>query len=207
MWQSVVGILLAGGLALAGAAISPRWTSRRRRRWEVLLCALAGGLAGALIMARTPALFSALPQLVLAGILITVSLVDLHDRIIPNEAVIVGLAAGLLFQLLVPRISWLSALGGGALGFGVLLLLGILYKGGMGMGDVKLAGVFGLYLGLSGTLVALTLSFLVGGVVSLLLLALGKVGRKDHIPFGPFLAIGALVAMLYGEDLLIWLGY
>lgn len=207
VWQEAAGVLLGGVLALAGAAISPRWTTRRRRAWEVAACALSGGLVARLILDRAPGLGAAVPQLLLAAVLITASLVDLHERIIPNELVLVTVAAWPVLHLLVPRFSWVWALGGAALGGGTLLLVALATRGGMGMGDVKLAGAFGLYLGLSETFVALAVAFLLGGLVSLALLALGVVGRKDHIPFGPFLAAGALVGLLYGDPLFRALGY
>ncbi|MFO7171621.1 MAG: A24 family peptidase [Bacillota bacterium] len=207
MWQEAAGVLLGGTLALTGAAVSPRWMARRPRAWEVGACALAGGLVALLVLKRAPGLGAALPQILLAAVLITASLVDLHERIIPNELVLVTVAAWPVLHLLAPRFSWAWALGGAALGGGTLLLVALASRGGMGMGDVKLAGAFGLYLGLSETFVALAAAFLLGGLVSLALLALGVVGRKDHIPFGPFLAAGALVGLLYGDPLFRVLGY
>nr|PZN36773.1 MAG: hypothetical protein DIU70_13885 [Bacillota bacterium] len=207
MRQATAGVVLGGALALAGALVSPRWIARRPRAWEVVACALAGGLVARLILDRAPGLGAALPQVLLAAVLITASLVDLHERIIPNELVLFTVAAWPALHVLAPRFSWSWALGGAALGGGTLLLLALATRGGVGMGDVKLAAAFGLYLGVWETAVAVVAAFLLGGLSSLALLSLGVVGRRDHIPFGPFLAAGALVGFLYGESLLQVVGY
>jgi leader peptidase (prepilin peptidase) / N-methyltransferase len=78
------------------------------------------------------------------------------------------------------------------------------YRGGMGMGDVKLAGVLGLYLGYAGLgplLVGAFAPFLLGGVFSLVLIILGRAGRKSRIPFGPWMLLGSWVGILGGETL------
>lgn len=205
MW-ALVGAALGAALAWAGTRLSVRWTSvPRRRGWEYALAVAVGGLVGGLLPGRlgglSPAFFL---YLLLAAVLITASVVDLHDFIIPNELMAFAAAAGVVLRLLAPVGPWWAPVAGAAFGFGLLLLLGLLYPGGMGMGDVKLAGVMGLYLGWPLVLVALLLAFVLGGAVSLALLTLGKVGRKDHIPFGPFLSAGGLAAALWGHDLIQW---
>ena len=95
---------------------------------------------------------------------------------------------------------------GAAAGGGILLVIVLVSKGGMGWGDVKLSTVIGLFLGWQSTLVALYISFISGGVVSLLLLFTGKKGRKDPVPFGPFLSGSAALALLFGQRLFsFWL--
>ena len=100
--------------------------------------------------------------------------------------------------------DWMDAAFGFALGGGLMGLIYLLSRGGMGLGDVKLAAVMGLWLGLQGTIVALFLAFLVGGVVGVLLLVTGVKSRKDAIPFGPYLCLGAYVALLFGSRLVFW---
>jgi leader peptidase (prepilin peptidase)/N-methyltransferase len=89
-------------------------------------------------------------------------------------------------------------------GGGILLLLAILTKGGMGGGDIKFVAALGLWLGLKLTLLTLFLSFVIGGIGSLMLLAFKIKGRKDFIPFGPFIAIAAFISMLYGNEIIAW---
>jgi leader peptidase (prepilin peptidase)/N-methyltransferase len=102
------------------------------------------------------------------------------------------------------------ALIGAVVASGGLLVLALLYPRGMGMGDVKLALLLGLYLGwlsLGHVLLGLFLGFLLGSVVGIGLLVTGVRGRKDHLPFAPFLAAGAVLAVLVGQPLLdLYLG-
>ncbi|HWR08181.1 prepilin peptidase, partial [Sporomusa sp.] len=90
------------------------------------------------------------------------------------------------------------------MGGSIFLLIAISTKGGMGGGDIKFAAALGLWLGLKLTLLTLFLSFVIGGIGSLLLLAFKIKGRKDFIPFGPFIAIAAFISMLYGNEIIAW---
>ncbi|BDG60290.1 prepilin peptidase [Caldinitratiruptor microaerophilus] len=204
MGASLAGAAIGGVLAWLGAWVSPRWTTRPRGAWEWALCTVLGAALG-YGFGRGPAGLGPefLRLAVLSAVVITASLVDLHDRIIPNELLLAAAALWLVLQVADPA-GWLQALAGGAFGFGVLFLLGMLFRGGMGMGDVKMAGVVGLYLGWPAALAALLAAFVAGGLVSLALLALRRVGRKDQIAFGPFLAAGAIVAAL-GTPGIAWL--
>lgn len=198
---SLAGAAVVGILAWVGAWVSPRWTSRPRRGWEWALCtALGAALGYGLVQGRAGFDPEFLRLAVLAAVVITASLVDLHDRIIPNELLLAAAALWLVLQATGPA-GWLRALAGAAFGFGLLFVLGLVFRGGMGMGDVKMAGVMGLYLGWPATLVALLAAFVAGGLVSLALLAMGRVGRKDQIAFGPFLAAGAIVAALWTPEI------
>ena len=86
------------------------------------------------------------------------------------------------------------ALGGGA-GFGLFFLLGVLGRGALGFGDVKLAGVIGLMTGFPGVLVALTAGALLGGIAALALLVTKRATRKSKIAYAPYLAAGAVIAL------------
>ncbi|MPM96161.1 Type 4 prepilin-like proteins leader peptide-processing enzyme [bioreactor metagenome] len=87
---------------------------------------------------------------------------------------------------------------------GLMLLIFILSRGGMGAGDVKLSFVLGLWLGLKASIVCLMLAFILGGVIGVLLLATGIKQRKDPIPFGPFLCLGAFISLLYSPYLIYY---
>ena len=89
-------------------------------------------------------------------------------------------------------------------GFGLFLLLYLLFPKGIGFGDVKLAGAIGLFLGLKLTILAILLSFFSGAIVGILLIALHKKSMKDPIPFGPFLAFGAIASLFFGEYIINW---
>jgi leader peptidase (prepilin peptidase) / N-methyltransferase len=99
----------------------------------------------------------------------------------------------------------LQALLGGVAAFGLLLLVAVITPRGMGMGDVKFAGIIGLglgYLGWAHVLVGVVAGFLLASVVLASAMALGVCGRKDLVPFGPYLTAGALLALLAGEPLI-----
>ncbi|HLC01633.1 MAG TPA: prepilin peptidase [Anaerolineales bacterium] len=136
--------------------------------------------------------------------LVVTLVIDLEHHRILNKLTYPAIAIALFAAPFVPERSLLQTLGGGAIGFGVLLLIAIVYPGGMGMGDVKLGAFIGLAVGLPGILLALYLSFVLGGVISGLLWLARIVGRRDPIAFGPFLAMGALATLLYGDPLLRW---
>ncbi|MFC1956490.1 prepilin peptidase [Chloroflexota bacterium] len=112
-----------------------------------------------------------------------------------------GLVSNLVF---LPEPAILSGLIGGAIGFGFFLAVLLISPRGMGMGDVKLAGLIGLITGFPLVLVALFIGISTGGVVAAALLLLRKRGRKDMIPFGAFLALGLMVTLLYGKHILSW---
>jgi leader peptidase (prepilin peptidase)/N-methyltransferase len=96
--------------------------------------------------------------------------------------------------------AFLSALGAA----GLIAAIVILSRGGMGGGDIKLAAMIGAFVGWPGVVVALFSAFVVGGLAGIVLLALRVRGRKDAIPFGPALAVGALVALFWGDAIVRW---
>jgi len=136
-----------------------------------------------------------------AAMLIAVAGIDLDHRIIPNKillpAAIWGLAATIAFRP--DNVD--DALIAGGIAFAALLLAALAYPAGMGMGDVKLAGVMGIYLG-SSVAPAMLVAFLSGSIVGLLIIAReGRDARKKAVPFGPFLALGGLVGIFCGPEL------
>jgi len=140
---------------------------------------------------------------VLASLLLVIAGIDLQTYTIPDALVLAGLGCGLLF-LPLGEISWQAALPGAALGGGLLLLIAAASRGGMGGGDVKLGLVLGLFLGWQQVLVALFLAVLAGAMLGLMLIAAGRKGRRDAIPFAPFLTAGTLGALWWGRDLISW---
>jgi leader peptidase (prepilin peptidase)/N-methyltransferase len=141
-------------------------------------------------------------QLPFAAVLVAVSAIDIDLHIIPNKIIYPAAAWGLISAALI-RPSDLPELIAWGVGAGLFFLLAaIAYPAGMGMGDVRLAAVMGLYLG-SSVLPALLIAFVSGTVVGVAIMARHGVaeGRKMGVPFGPFLAFGALVAIVAGPDL------
>ncbi len=140
----------------------------------------------------------------LSALLLVVAAIDLEHQLIPNRLVLIALAWGLVWQTLQPELTWPTALAGTALGGGVLFLLALVSRGGMGGGDIKLMVVLGFILGPAPTILALFAAFLTGSVVGVGLLAAGKVRRRDPVPFGPFLVLGTYAAVLYGQEIIGW---
>lgn len=156
---------------------------------------------------------SALPGfLFFTAVLIAVSVIDLDYYIVPNRIVLVALATSvpLLTATAVvdDRGSDLkNALIGMLAASGGLAILHFAYPRGMGMGDVKLALILGLYLGwlsLGHVFLGIFLGFLLGSIVGLMLIATGLRSRSQHLPFAPFLASGSLLAVFVGESILNW---
>ncbi|MFN2589322.1 MAG: A24 family peptidase [Actinomycetota bacterium] len=146
------------------------------------------------------------------GVMLAAALIDLRHRIIPNRLVVPSVA---LFAVGI-AVAWavgskLDPLRGllGLLAFGgALLVVALVSPAGMGMGDVKLAGLIGLVLGAVGwkyVAVAAVGAALLGGVGGVVALLLGR-SRKDTIPFGPYLAAGAMVSALLAGPIAAWYG-
>jgi leader peptidase (prepilin peptidase)/N-methyltransferase len=144
--------------------------------------------------------------LYLSAISIALTLIDLDHHRLPNAIVLPGYAVGILLlwsaSLLAGDLDTLlrSGIGLAAMFIGYLILA-LAYSGGMGFGDVKLAGVLGLYLGWLGweqLIVGAFAAFVLGGVFSIVLLVLRRVNRKTGIPFGPWMVVGAWFGILWG---------
>jgi leader peptidase (prepilin peptidase)/N-methyltransferase len=138
------------------------------------------------------------------AVLVAVSVTDLETRIIPNRIVVPALVAALVVQTVrEPSVEWVvAAVAAG----GFFLLLALVYPAGLGMGDVKLVAFMGAWLGRDVT-VALFVGTLLGALPAIVLLAArGGTARKTTLPYGPFLALGGVVALFLGEPLLdAWL--
>jgi leader peptidase (prepilin peptidase) / N-methyltransferase len=140
--------------------------------------------------------------LILVTVLVPVTLIDLEYRLIPNRITLPAAVAAIVAGAILDPGFIPEQVIAGAAGGGFFLLAALAYPRGMGMGDVKLAGVLGLYLGravASAILIALVAGIVVGiGVIA----AKGaKEGRRTAVPFGPFLALGGVVALFAGNDL------
>ena len=136
--------------------------------------------------------------------MITAGIVDLRIHILPNIINIAGITAAFIISLFSSisisnlRPFW-EFLAGGAVCGAPLLIISIVSKRGMGMGDVKFAVLIGSFLGMPGGLSALWLSIVLGGLYAVILIAAKKATRKTYIPFGPFMVIGALAIVFFGE--------
>ena len=167
-----------------------------------LLAELLTGTAFALCGLHFKPVLALALMFVLTSCLILISLIDYKTQIIPDGLVGVIAVSGVLYNLLYAPQGVVDMLFGAAVGFVVMLVIFVISRGGMGGGDVKLSAAVGLWLGVEGTLLFLLLAFIMGGILSLLLLVSGVKSKGDAVPFGPFLCLAAFVTVLYQPFLL-----
>ena len=147
-----------------------------------------------------------------ACLFIVVFVIDLEHELILNKVVYPAMIVALLLAL-VPQ-PWLTrwivvngvanaALGGGV-GFAIFLVIAIVSRGGMGWGDVKLVALIGLAVGFPLVLFSIILGAILGSIVALALMIAKKRKFRETLPFGPFLALAAMVTLLWGSDVLSW---
>jgi leader peptidase (prepilin peptidase)/N-methyltransferase len=143
--------------------------------------------------------------LALVAALVPVAFIDLDHRIIPNAIVLPGAVAAIAIVAATEPSELSEHLIAGAAAAGFLLVAVLAYPRGMGMGDVKLAGMLGLYLGRS-VGPAMLVALLSGTIVGVVIIARkgAAEGRKTAVPFGPFLALGGLVGLFFGPDIVDW---
>jgi leader peptidase (prepilin peptidase)/N-methyltransferase len=138
--------------------------------------------------------------LVFVGVLVVLAGTDIEYRLLPNVIVGPAAVAGLVFSILMdPERWWVYVVSMVAVA-GALFALVLAYPRGMGMGDVKMAGMLGAFLGPYAGL-AVFLGALCGMVVSVVLMAGGVIGRRAAIPFGTFLAVGGVLTLFVGRNL------
>lgn len=135
--------------------------------------------------------------LLAAAFLLVVAYIDLKQRRIPNALIYPALGVMLLFHLLVRLQSPLATLLGGGLAFLMFALAAWLRPGDLGGGDIKLATLLGITFGFPVVLWALLVGVGSGAVVAVVMIIGGGRGRKTHIPYGPFLCLGAIIALFY----------
>jgi leader peptidase (prepilin peptidase) / N-methyltransferase len=191
-------VLLRGRCRRCGARVSP----------EYPLTELATGILFAAAAAVHRDLFVAGVVAPFLAVMVAVGLIDARWRIVPNRivypAVLVALGALSVGHVAGAPVDAVRGLIGLALYAGPLFLVALVVPHGMGMGDVKLAALIGLVLGSLGlayVAVAAGVGIVVGGLGAIVAMAVFRLGRKQHIPFGPFLAGGAAVAALAGRPI------
>ncbi len=155
--------------------------------------------------------------LVLLYLLMAIALIDLQYRIVPNTLVAAGLLAGLIFYLpaainlvlelpagLIVERELLDAAAGFLAGGIIMLIILLVSRGGMGAGDMKMMAMIGLFVGLRGAAVVMLLGFFLGALVGVTFMALGKLTRKDALPFAPYLSLAAMIQVLWGDYIWNW---
>jgi len=191
--------LLRGRCRACGASIP----------WRYPLVEALTGILFALTVVRFGVTLQAAFLLIFLAGLIVISFIDLDHQIIPNVITLPGIPLGLLTGFLFRDPPLLDRLIGTLAGAGFLYLVlfygGVLYgQEAMGEGDLNLIAMVGAFLGWKAVIVTILVGCLVGSVLGLSLIALRRLGRRQHIPFGPFLSLGAVVALFWGDRLITW---
>ena len=141
--------------------------------------------------------------------LVIISFIDLHHQIIPDIISLPGIIIGLAVSFVFIHIGWMDSMIGIIAGGGSLYIVAFVFerltgKEGMGGGDVKLLAMIGAWMGWRGLLFIILLSSLTGTVIGSISLLAARKGLKAKIPFGPFLSLGALIYLFWGQELKFW---
>ena len=142
---------------------------------------------------------------ILASLLIVIATIDYDTQLVYTASTICGGVIGIIFviiQSIIYEDNSLDLILGGLIGFGIIGLIVVLTKG-MGEGDIEIAAVCGLFLGIKGILLGLFLAIVIGGMAGIIILTLKLKKAKDKMAFGPFIAIGCLISMLWGNKILL----
>jgi leader peptidase (prepilin peptidase)/N-methyltransferase len=168
---------------------------------------LVNGALWSLCFLRAPSYPDFLSAALLVSACLALLLIDAEFQLLPDAITLTGLAAGIALSFFSTVRTPLSAALGAGLGAGGLWLVAFVYEKvagqeGMGLGDVKMLGMVGAFLGPAGVLLTVLLASLVGSAVGLLLIAARRGGMKMALPFGVFLSLGAVAALAFGEPLI-----
>lgn len=165
---------------------------------------LVNGIIYCLLFLQFGFTITLLKYCVLTSILIVIGMIDYDTKFVYRSTTIFGAIIALGFIIVnyvLYKNGIMDSLIGGAIGFGVIFLIVVITKG-MGEGDIEIATVAGLFLGVKGICVMLFLSIIIGGIVGAIILCLKIKDRKSEMAFGPCLAIGSIITMIWGNKLL-----
>jgi leader peptidase (prepilin peptidase)/N-methyltransferase len=192
-------LLLRGRCRFCGARIS----------WRYPMVELLAGVMVLLLFRRYGWQSQFFVELIFSSALLVIFFIDLDTMLIPDVISLPGIAIGFAASFLTPRLSWLDSLTGILLGGGLFYAIAIGYQWfrgqeGLGGGDIKLLAMIGAFLGWSGVVFTILVSSMTGAVVGLIAMRRSKEGFSTMLPFGPFLALGAICYLFWGEAFLNW---
>jgi len=194
-WIGVLGYLLERGRC-------PHCTAPIPLRWP--LVEVASALLFAFLWERYGFTLQLLLITFYSCIFLLILITDFEQRLILNSVIVPAIAIALLASLVHPNPSPGRAIIGGVIGFGVFYIIALVYPGGMGAGDVKLAAFIGLVTGFPNVVAALVIGIFAGGAAALILLLTRLRGRKSYIPYGPYLVLGGWLMLIWGQEIMAW---
>ena len=142
--------------------------------------------------------------LLFISLLVIINVSDIAYMLIPNKILLFFLPLFIVGRVFSPLSPWWDSIVGALVGFGILYLIAVVSKGGMGGGDIKLFFLLGIILGTWNSLLTLFLASFIGMFVGIIVLKKRGQGRKTPLPFGPSIAIAAVIVYFYGEALINW---
>lgn len=142
--------------------------------------------------------------LLFISMLVCITVSDIAYMLIPNKILLFFLPLLVVGRIFSPLTPWWDSLLGAIVGFGMLYIVALLSRGGMGGGDIKLFFVIGIVLGTVKTLLTLAFASAIGLVIGIIVLRMTKKGRKTPVPFGPSIALAAIILYFYGEHIITW---
>ncbi|MED3660518.1 prepilin peptidase [Ureibacillus sp. FSL K6-8385] len=187
-------ILLRGKCRTCGAGISPVY----------VVSELATGFMFVFGYLRLGWSFELAVALLFISLLVIIVVSDFQYMIIPDKVLLFFLPLIILGRFLSPLEPWWDAFLGAAIGFAILLGIAVVSKGGMGGGDIKLFLLIGLVLGTVKTVLTLFLSSIIGLFAGIMVLKMRKQGMKNPVPFGPSIAVAAIIVYFYGDSIIRW---
>ncbi|MFJ7735050.1 prepilin peptidase [Lysinibacillus sp. NPDC097287] len=138
------------------------------------------------------------------SLLVIIVVSDFAYMLIPNKVLLFFLPLLIIGRFMSPLTPWWDSLLGAVVGFGILYSIAVLSRGGMGGGDIKLFFLIGLVLGTLGSLLTLFLAAVIGMIVGIMVLRVRGQGRKTPVPFGPSIALAAIIVYFYGDVMTNW---
>ncbi|WP_077618961.1 prepilin peptidase [Bacillus sinesaloumensis] len=165
-------------------------------------------LVTAILFTISPLLVGWSKELIVAWTLISLLMIvfvsDITYMIIPDKVLLFFAPIFIIERIFIPLDPWWDMLLGSVVGFLLLYFIAVVSKGGMGGGDIKLYAVIGLVLGWKLTLLSFFFSTIIGTMIGLVGMALGRVKKGKPMPFGPSIVIGTLIAYFFGNDFIAW---
>lgn len=195
-------LLLAGKCRVCGSAISLRYPAVE----------LLNGLLAVFVVYRFGFGLHSLVFGVLCAALIVITFIDIDYQIIPDAITLPGILIGIVAgSFIVPDpflrstlLGFRNSVMGFLVGGGLFYLIAVVSRGGMGGGDIKMMAMVGALMGWKSVLLTIFLGSLTGAVFGIFLMVTKGKGRKTKIPFGPFLALGTLVTLFFGQEISTW---
>lgn len=187
-------ILLRGKCRKCGAKFSPVY----------MMTELLTGLLFAFCYWKLGFSLELAVAILFVSLLLIITVSDIAYMLIPDKILLFFLPLIIIGRMLSPLSPWWDSIVGAFVGFGILFLIAVVSRGGMGGGDIKLFFLLGLVLGTINTLLTLFLAAFIGMFVGIIVLKARRQGRKTPVPFGPSIAAAAVIIYFYGSKFIDW---